>query len=117
MNDEAGFDYERSDIESGGIAWIGAAFAAFVAVVPLIIPLTFPQSVRHVSPTAPPAFSAVAPILEVTPSQSLQRLRATNAQISNSYGWTDRDHGIVRIPVARAVESLLRKGIPGWPSS
>ena len=116
MNDEAGFDYERSDIESGGIAWIGAGLAAFVVAVPLLIPLTFPQSMRHVSPAAPPGLSTDAPILEVKPSESLQRLRAANAQYSNSYGWTDRNHGVVRIPVARAVEILLRKGLPGWPS-
>jgi hypothetical protein len=116
MNDEPGFDYERSDIESGGITWIGAGLAAFVVAVPLVIPLTFPQSMRHISPTAPPALSTDAPILEVAPSESLQHLRHADAQLSDSYGWTDQDHGAVRIPVARAVESLLRRGIPGWPS-
>jgi hypothetical protein len=116
MNDEAGFDYERSDIESGGIAWIGAGLATFVVAVPLVIPLTFPQSMRHISPTAPPALSTDAPVLDLTPSESLQRLSQTNADFADSYGWTDQAHGIVRIPIARAVEILLRKGIPGWPS-
>jgi hypothetical protein len=116
MNDKAGFDYERSDIQSGGIAWIGVGLAAFVITVPLVIPLTFPQSMHHISPTVPPALSTDFPVLEVAPSESLQRLRQADAQLSDSYGWTDRDHGAVRIPVARAVESLLRRGIPGWPS-
>ena len=41
---------------------------------------------------------------------------APRRRITDSYGWVDRDHGVVRIPVARAMERLLQKGLPGWPS-
>jgi hypothetical protein len=116
MNDQASFDYERSDIESGGIAWIAAGLGLFVLAVPLLMPLIYPQSMQHVSPAAPPALSANAPELEVTPREDLQRLDLAEAQITDGYGWTDRDHGVVRIPVTRAMERLLQKGLPGWPS-
>ena len=30
----------------------------------------------------------------------------------NSYGWVDKDAGIVKIPVDRAMEILAKKGLP-----
>ena len=38
MNDEAGTDYERSDVDAGTIGWIAAGLALFVLTVPLVIP-------------------------------------------------------------------------------
>jgi hypothetical protein len=116
MDDQASFDYERSDIESGGIAWIGAGLGLFVLAVPLLMPLAYPQSMRHISPAAPPALNADAPELEIAPSEYLRRFNRGEAQVSGSYGWVDKEHGIVRIPVARAMQRLLHKGLPGWPS-
>ena len=116
MDDQASFDYERSDIESGGVAWIAAGLAAFVLAVPLLMPLIYPQSMDHISPVAPPALTANAPELEVAPGPDLQNLNRAEAQLADSYGWTDREHGVVRIPVARAMERLVHKGLQGWSS-
>lgn len=116
MDEQASFDYERSDIESGGIAWIALGLGLFVLAVPLLMPLVYPQSMQHVSPAAPPALSANAPELAVTPKADLARLDRAEAQIADGYGWADREHGVVRIPVTQAMERLLQKGLPGWPS-
>jgi hypothetical protein len=116
MTQEPGADYERSDIDAGMIGWIAAGLALFVLAVPLVMPLIFPQSIYRGSSTSPPALGADAPSLEVAPLKRLQRLQRSDAQFLNTYGWTDRDRKIVRIPVARAVENLLQKGLPGWPA-
>jgi hypothetical protein len=116
MDDQASFDYERSDIDSRGIGWIAMGLGAFVVAVPLLMPLVYPQSMRHVSPVAPPALSANAPELEVTPREDLQRLDRAEAQGDDGYGWIDRAHGVVRIPVAQAIDRLPQKGLPGWPT-
>jgi DNA-binding transcriptional LysR family regulator len=116
MNHEAGADYERSDIDTGWIGWIAAGLGLFVLAVPLVMPLVFPQSMQRIAPQSPPALRADAPALEVTPRENLQRFQRTEDQYAESYGWTDRDRKIVRIPVARAIERLLRSGLPGWPS-
>ena len=116
MDEKASFDYERSDIATGGIAWIALGLGLFVLAVPLLMPLIYPQSMQHVSPAAPPALSANAPELAITPRADLQRLDRAEAQITDDYGWVDRDQGVVRIPVAHAMERLLQKGLPGWPS-
>jgi hypothetical protein len=117
MDDQASFDYERSDIESGGVAWIAAGLGLFVLAVPLLMPLVYPRSMHHISPAAPPALSANTPQLEIAPSEDLRRLNRSEAQVSGGYGWVDREHGVVRIPIARSIERLLQRGIPGWPSS
>jgi hypothetical protein len=117
MNHESGADYERSDIDPGLVGWIAAGLGLFVLAVPLLMPLAFPQSMQRVSPAVAPALSADVPSLEVTPSADLQRLRRDDARFAESYGWTDRSRNIVRIPVDRAVEILLRRRLPGWPSS
>jgi hypothetical protein len=115
MSGEAGFDYERTDIASGGIAWIAAGLAAFVIATPLLMPLIFPQSMQHPSSPAPPVLSADAPRLEITPRDDLHRLQRSEEQLTQSYGWSDRSRGIARIPVRRAMELLAQRGLEGWP--
>lgn len=115
MGNETGFDYERSDIQNTDIAWLAAGLALFVIVTPLLMPLVFPQSMRHRTPSAPPALSSNAPRLEITPREDLQRFERAEAELINSYGWADRNHGIVRIPVKQAMGLLAQRGLPGWP--
>ena len=86
------------------------------AAMPLVMPLIFPQSIYRGNPTARPALSADAPPLEVNPSGNLRRQREADGKFANTYGWIDRDHKVVRIPVARAIERLLQTGLPDWPS-
>jgi hypothetical protein len=115
MTDETGFDYERSDIEGTDIAWLAAGLALFVTITPLLMPFVFPQSMHHRTPSAPPALSSDAPRLETTPREDLQRFDRAEAGLTNNYGWTDRNHGVVRIPVKRAMDLLAQRGLAGWP--
>jgi hypothetical protein len=71
---------------------------------------------RHRTPSAPPALSADAPSLEITPREDLQRLNRRETELVDTYGWTDRSHGAVRIPVRRAMELLVQRGLSGWPT-
>jgi hypothetical protein len=116
MNNQAGFDYERSDIRGRDIAWLGAGLALFVVMTPLLMPFVFPQSMQHRTPSAPPALNADAAQLEITPKNDLQRFQRSEAQFEQSYGWTDRSKGTVRIPVSRAMQLLAERGLPGWPT-
>jgi hypothetical protein len=116
MSNQAGFDYERSDIESRDIAWLAAGLGLFVVITPLLMPFVFPQSMQHRTPSAPPALNADAPQLEIVPRNALQRFQRGEAQFTQSYGWTDRGKGAVRIPVSRAMQLLAERGLPGWPT-
>lgn len=116
MADSKRFDYERWDVQNRLVAWIAAGLAIFVVVTPLTLPLMFPQSMKHATPAGRPALSSSAPPLEVAPLDRLQKSRRDETEIERSYGRVDHDRGIVRIPISRAVELILHKGLPGWPS-
>jgi hypothetical protein len=115
MSDEAGFDYERSDIRGRDMGWIAAAMALFVVITPLLMPFVFPKSMQHRTPSAPPVLASDAPRLTITPREDLRRFERGEAEFSQSYGWTDRSRGAVRIPINRAMQLLAQRGLPGWP--
>jgi len=50
---------------------------------------------------------------QISPRLDLEALRAREEAELNSYGWVDRKAGVVRIPIERAMELLLQKGLPG----
>ncbi|WGD51594.1 hypothetical protein QA641_40250 [Bradyrhizobium sp. CB1650] len=116
MADGKRFDYERSDVGLRLVGWLAGGLATFVAVTPLLLPLMFPQSTKRITPASRPALSSNAPALEVAPRDTLRKSRQGDEQITRGYGWADRNRGEVRIPIDRAVEILLHKGLPGWPS-
>jgi hypothetical protein len=57
------------------------------------------------------------PQLQVNPRQDWLRFRAEQEQSLESYSWESRDDGTVRVPIERAMELLLQKGLPVAPSA
>ena len=55
------------------------------------------------------------PRLEETPVSDLQEMRAAEDKILNTYGWVDESNGIVRVPIARAIDLLAERGLPSRP--
>jgi hypothetical protein len=53
-----------------------------------------------------------SPTLQRTPRLDLQRFRAAEDEILNSYSWIDRQHGIVHVPIDVAMDILARQGLP-----
>src|SRR5438093_6743459 len=47
-----------------------------------------------------------------TPREDLQKLRAEEDEILRSYGWVDKNAGIVRIPINEAMKLTVKKGLP-----
>lgn len=52
------------------------------------------------------------PRLQVTAPQDLKQYKDAQDEILDSYGWVDPQAGIVRIPIDRAMDILLQKGLP-----
>lgn len=52
------------------------------------------------------------PRLEIYPAQNFPALHATQEAGLNSYGWVDRQNGIVHIPVERAMELIAASNLP-----
>jgi hypothetical protein len=52
------------------------------------------------------------PRLQTAPYADLERLVAEQRKALDSYGWVDEKAGVVRIPVDRAMELLVERGLP-----
>jgi len=52
------------------------------------------------------------PRLQTNPRQDLSDLRAREDQQLTSYGWIDKNAGIVRIPIDRAMQLTVERGLP-----
>jgi hypothetical protein len=105
--------YERSDANPRLLTAIAVGIACFLAAAPVIVLLIFPGSSSRGGierdPPLPPA-----PRLQVKPRADLAALRDAETRQLNSYGWIDRSQGIVHIPVDRAMELLVQRGLPDW---
>ncbi|MGA2195579.1 MAG: hypothetical protein ABSH40_09940 [Bryobacteraceae bacterium] len=51
------------------------------------------------------------PQLQTTPIPDLKAIRASEEQMLSSYGWVDAQKGVVRIPIARAMDLLVERGL------
>lgn len=52
------------------------------------------------------------PRLQVDPKVDLDVLRASEAKVLGSYGWVDKEAGIAQVPIEKAKELLLARGLP-----
>jgi hypothetical protein len=52
------------------------------------------------------------PQLQVSAPMDLQSFRAREENELNSYGWVSRSAGVVRVPISRAMELVLKEGLP-----
>ena len=57
------------------------------------------------------------PRLEETPASDLQEMRAAEEQVLHNYAWLDQENGIVRLPIDRAMELIVQRGLPARQSS
>ena len=52
------------------------------------------------------------PRLQVNAPEDLKKLHEQEDSVLNSYGWVDKQNGIVRIPIGRAIDLLIERGLP-----
>jgi hypothetical protein len=110
--------YEDSDVSVGRLFAFAAGVAGLVIFGVVASAVVFHFFVRH-QPLGPPASPfenarslPPEPRLQIAAPEDLQQYRKDQDSILKSYGWVDHDAGIVRIPIACAMEILLQKGYP-----
>ncbi len=52
------------------------------------------------------------PVLQIDPVADLNAYKAQQNDLLNNYGWVDKDAGVARIPIERAIELTAQKGLP-----
>jgi hypothetical protein len=65
------------------------------------------ETMKLTQPVIPPA-----PRIEVAPYEQLQQIRVQDDHILNTYAWVDKQNGVVRVPIDRAIDLLAAKGLP-----
>ena len=116
---EAG--HETSDVSIGAIVKFGiglavAALLVHVAMWGLFRVLDARQAKRD-RPLPPLVAAALRrtppePRLESDALSPRRRMQADETAALTTYGWVDRDGGIVRIPIERAMDLLVERGLP-----
>ncbi|HEX9759609.1 MAG TPA: hypothetical protein VGA40_01750 [Candidatus Acidoferrales bacterium] len=56
------------------------------------------------------------PRLQVAPKRDMERFHAQEEAALESYAWVDRNTGVVRIPIERAIEIVAERGLPARPA-
>jgi hypothetical protein len=118
-NEGQGPAHEPDALNVRGVVFAAIALALFVVVVAVLMgaleelftgrPRAGAQrAARRVAPQP----TLAAPVLDPNQPRELHELRAAEKEQLESYGWVDRDAGIARIPIARAIALLAEKRVP-----
>lgn len=113
--------YERRDADVRSLAKFGLWMFVTLIVVLFAMKWMFSYFAKsqQLGPPASP-FENVRvlppnPRLQVEPVVELRKYRDAQQNALESYGWVDKQNGVVRIPVDRAMELLLERGLPARP--
>jgi hypothetical protein len=111
--------HEITDIEPRHAAAFGAGLAIFLGLVFVIALSVFRYfAFPYFGANQPQAFndfqSLPEPQLQLFPQDDLDRLRRSNRQTLETYGWVDRESRIVRIPIERAMDIVAERGLPDF---
>jgi len=114
--------YERRDANVRGLVQFGFWMAVVIAVTLVGMSLTFKYFVREMPLGPGPApFTTErelppSPRLQVHPHMELQEYCAGQQSQVTTYGWIDQRLGVVRLPIDRAMDALLARGLPSRPA-
>jgi hypothetical protein len=107
--------HEKSDMNPTYIAYFAIGLAAVGLAIHLGIWWMFRQFEREQRSRETPRALVTArtpvpePRLQISPQGDLEELRRNEDQILSSYQWIDRDMGVARIPIDRAMQLLAEK--------
>jgi hypothetical protein len=111
--------YEKRDLSVKAIAIFGIVLTAVViaALISMVWLYGFFEVSRAQKDVPPSPLASVrpgppGPRLQVNPIQDLKALRAAEDTLLNSYGWVNKEAGIARIPIDRAMDLVAEQGLP-----
>lgn len=113
--------HELSDLSPQAIAIFGVALAATVVVCLILAVWVFDFfETREARLDAPPSPLAKReapsePLLQVSAPKELEDVRKAEEKTLTSYDWVNKQAGIIRIPIDRAMELLAERGSPPSP--
>jgi hypothetical protein len=129
--------YEHQDLKAGGIVYFLVSLIVVTVICMFgldafyhyldhreratqepVSPLVkkVPEDTRHVAPGYPQT-AFPSPRLEDDERGQLNGFLTNEDEILYSYGWVDEKTGTVRIPIDRAMDLLVERGLPVLPGA
>ncbi len=112
------FAHEKTDTGVRNVAVLAGAFVGLL-IFGLIVGygtlrfLSTPETTTVVpAPLEPSRVMPPGPRLQVNAQEDLHDYLQQQQQTLDSYGWVDQSAGVVRIPVDRAMDLVLQRGLP-----
>ena len=112
-------DYSDKDIRIKPILVFGILTAVFTAITFMGMAMVFKvfrtTTDAEVAPTSRFVEERVLPPeprLQVNEKRTLQQQHVIDTATSTEYAWIDKNAGVVRIPVERAVDLVAERGLP-----
>lgn len=121
QHDDGRPGYELRDISLGPV--LAVAFAIFAGLALFCVLMWWmymalaDREATRSRPAHPMAAQQArqlppAPRLQSAPVDDLIALRQWEEEKLSGYGWVDRDAGVVRIPIERAMKLTVERGLP-----
>lgn len=111
--------HESADVRVGVLAKLGVAVIVMTILVVFAVLFLFRSVVSRESrleePRSPLAASPTTysgPALQVSPTDELQEMLAADRERLRSYGWVNREGGVVHIPIEHAIDLVAARGLP-----
>ena len=116
--------HETSDLDAGVAGLFGAVLMTTIILLMAATYWIYDFSIsRHaarypaLSPLAYTREPTPEPRLQVDAPRELRELRAAEDAALHGYAWIDKDRGLVRIPIDRAIDVLAQRGLPARAQS
>lgn len=116
-----GVRFEETDVSTKPVVYSVLALAVFTVLFTAAAHFVFMGlAEREKAASAPPSPLAAQyaakeppePRLQLEPKTDLDVLHAAEDKVLRGWGWVNKDAGTVHVPVKRAMEMLLAKGLP-----
>jgi hypothetical protein len=111
--------YEPRDVKARVVAWFALSLVVAGVAIHFGSAALFNVFKReHPSPEPPsqivkaPRVLAPPPSLQANPRADFEQFKADQEARLNSYGWVDKKAGVIRIPIERAMDLILERGLP-----
>jgi hypothetical protein len=131
--------FEREDLSTRGVFvfMIGLAIVGLVIYFIIVGMYSFLDRYEHAQmTTASPLVTSTGPAARVVTREYMQKFKENGAPMLesdergqfkdfllkqedqlNSYGWVDQQAGVVHIPIERAIDLIVERGLPVLPQS
>jgi len=119
--------HEPDRVRTGLLVWIGVAFVVVLVGIQGAVSWYF-DALRERARRSDPGISALRarerpklpedlrrippPLLDIAEAVEYPKLRASEEEVLTSYGWVDRQKGVVRLPVAEAMRQMTDPANP-----